>query len=88
MKHSSQKGIRFILALIIIALALIVVRVVDAGSLSPGSAPAATLKTLQGVYDPLASISFDSSGVSASSTGSAVQLMNCIITKVRGGTCL
>lgn len=59
-----------------------------AGSLNPSSGPTAgTLKTITNVYDPLASISYDSSSVSASSTGNALQITRCIINKMRGGSC-
>ena len=43
----------------------------EAGSLTPSASPAATMQTLQTIYDSIAG-TFDSSGVSASSTGSLI----------------
>ncbi|MFH1099195.1 MAG: hypothetical protein V1723_04760 [Candidatus Uhrbacteria bacterium] len=57
-----------------------------AGSLTPSAAPAATMKTIQEVYDPLVG-TFDASGVTGSSAGDAIQLARCAITKIQGGSC-
>lgn len=64
-----------------------IVKIVEAGSLSPSGAPSATMKSLQNIYDSVASTSFDSSGISANADGNAIQVMRCIITKMQGGSC-
>lgn len=88
-----SKKIKVILrdaTIIVLSTALIVwlYGIARAGSLNPGSGPTAgTLKTITNVYDPLASVSYDGSGVSASSTGNALQITKCILNKMRGGSC-
>ncbi|MEK7194682.1 MAG: hypothetical protein AAB667_00255 [Patescibacteria group bacterium] len=77
-------------AVIILSVGIIIwlYSIARAGSLNPGSSPTTgTLKTITNVYDPLASVSYDSSGVSASSTGNALQITKCILNKMRGGSC-
>ena len=68
--------------------AIAVVRIVTAyaGSLTPSAAPAATMKTLTEVYDPIAGTSYTST-VTASSSGDILQLTKCAVTKLQGGTC-
>jgi hypothetical protein len=59
-----------------------------AGTLIPLAPPTTgTLNSAEDVYAPLASTTYDSSGVTASSTGNALQITKCIITKMTGGSC-
>ncbi len=60
---------------------------VQAGNLNPTGAPASTMRTLSEVYDPLASISFDASSITANPNGSAIKIMRCAIKKFRGQGC-
>jgi hypothetical protein len=73
---------------VIVAVLIVVslVRVVRAGSLTPLALPAATMNTLQDVYNAFAG-TFDSSSVAASSTGNAIALSRCAILKLTGGVC-
>lgn len=64
-----------------------IVKIVEAGSLSPSGPPSGTMKSLQSIYDSVASTSFNSSGVTANKNGSALQLMKCITAKIHGGSC-
>ncbi len=83
-----KKVVREILILIISIVGVIyLVKIVQAGSLTPSGPPASTMKTLQEVFDPLASSSYDSSLVTADVNGNALQIMKCIISKINTGTC-
>lgn len=73
-----------IIASVVVVTSLI--RVAQAGTFTPLAIPAATMNTLGDIYNALAG-TFNSSGVSASSTGSAVAVSRCIITKLTGGVC-
>lgn len=77
-------------ALIIVVgvfLIIYIMGTVQAGSLSPLAAPASTLKTLQEIFNPLASSSYNSASVVASPNGNALQIMKCIISKLNTGAC-
>ena len=58
----------------------------QAGSLTPSASPTSTMRTTEEIYNPLVG-TFNSSGITASSTGSALQISQCIITKINGGNC-
>ncbi len=60
-------------------------RLGNAGSLTPSSAPAATMHSLQEQYDALVG-TFNSSTITGSKNGDAFQVTKCIILKVTGGT--
>jgi hypothetical protein len=81
----------FIATILIIGIDILtifaIIKIVEAGSLNPSGAPAATMQSVQNIYDSLASTSFDSSSISGASDGSAIQVMKCIITKLQGGSC-
>lgn len=64
-----------------------VVQWVQAGSLTPPGTPSATMRTLQEVYDTMVGTTFDSTAITASASGSAIQITKCIIAKIRTGTC-
>lgn len=49
-----------------------------AGSLTPSASPASTFRTLSEIYDAIASDSFDSSSITASSSGSLIQHLKYI----------
>ena len=76
-----------ILCVISIAVVVVVVRFVEAGSLNPTSAPASTMKDLDSAYDALVGASYDSSAIASSSSGSAIQLGRCILENLGGGSC-
>ena len=85
-----KKAWKFILETIVVIVSVVVVislvRVVQAGSLTPIALPVATMNTLQDVYNALAG-TFDSSSVVASSTGNAIALSRCIMQKLAGNAC-
>lgn len=89
MKYKTKHGLFFRFGVFIFSALIVgmVLRSVNAGSLSPSSAPASTLYTLGQLFNPLASTSYDSSGITADSQGSAIQIGRCIIQKLHGGTC-
>ncbi|OGN29848.1 MAG: hypothetical protein A3A33_00995 [Candidatus Yanofskybacteria bacterium RIFCSPLOWO2_01_FULL_49_25] len=49
-----------------------------AGSLTPPASPASTMYTLSNIWDTIASGTYDSSGISASGNGSAIQILKQI----------
>lgn len=51
---------------------------VTAGSLNPTSAPASTFYTLSQIFNPLASTSYDSSGIAADQNGSVIEILKYI----------
>ena len=61
-------------------------RLTEAGSLTPIAAPASSSESFENLYSAIASAGFDSSALSASKNGSALQIAKCIITKMTGGT--
>ena len=75
-----------IIAVITISAVLITRFIATAGNLIPPGPPASTHKTFAEIYGPLAG-NFDSSSVTASSTGNALQIARCLIVKMDGGTC-
>ena len=58
----------FEVGMVIVLSVGLVVGFAEAGNLAPSASPAATMQTLQTIYDTIAG-SFDSSGVAASSSG-------------------
>ncbi|MEK7616123.1 MAG: hypothetical protein AAB420_02875 [Patescibacteria group bacterium] len=64
-----------------------ILRLANAGSLTPSSSPAGTMYTQGNIFNPLASTSYDSSAIASSSTGSVIQISKCIVEKLHGGTC-
>ncbi|MDO8462976.1 MAG: hypothetical protein Q7S96_01735 [bacterium] len=53
-----------------------------AGSLTPSASPAATMNTVAEIYDAVASTTFSSSAITASSTGSLIQVLKNIATNL------
>ena len=80
--------IQSLLIVVSALVAIAAVRIVTAyaGSLTPSVAPAATMKTHDEIYDPIAGTSYTST-VTASSSGDILQLTKCAVTKLQGGTC-
>ena len=66
---------------------LFILQAVQAGSLTPSTSPAGTFHTLGEIFNPLASTSYDSSTITSSSYGNALQITKCIITKLHGRGC-
>jgi len=77
------------IAIVVTSSSLIFVffRLSQAGSLTPIAAPASTFNTLKEIYDSLASDSFDSSSITASKSGSVLNVSKCIVSRMTGGTC-
>ena len=75
---------------LIVALSVVVVtalfRLTEAGTLTPIASPASSSESLENLYSAIASAGFDSSALSASKDGSALQIAKCIIAKMTGGT--
>src|SRR3989344_5010471 len=77
--HKKPSRILKIFSFAAIAMTLLLgAGMVKAGSLTPSASPAATMRTLQEIYDSIASTTFDSSSISASSTGSLIQHLKYI----------
>ena len=93
MKERIKKLVRDILLIgISIGVLIGVFRIaalVRAGNLTaPGSVDVSSMPyTMGDIYALIASSTYDSSAISASSTGNALQLMKCAIAKIRTGTC-
>lgn len=86
-KKALNKIYKLFLFLIAIGISVFIARlIVKAGSLTPSASPASTMNALSDVYNVLVG-TYDSSGVSASSTGDAFQITQCAITKIQGGSC-
>jgi len=64
-----------------------VLSIVRAGTLSPPSSPDSTGFTLGEIFNPLASASYDSSGIASESAGSVIEISKCILEKMHGGDC-
>ena len=83
---------RLIRSALVVALAVAsiftVFQLTNAGSLTPSESPGGTMKTSQDIYDPLVGTSYDSSGVTGSLTGSALEVSRCIILRIAGTPCL
>lgn len=81
---------RVVRGVLVVVLSVVIVtmlfRLTEAGSLTPSAPPASTSVSVEDIYDVLASTGFDSSSITASKNGSALQISKCIILKVTGGT--
>ena len=87
-KNKIKKLTREALIIIISVVAIVsVVSWVQAGNLTPLSSPGSTMHTVQEIFDPLASTSYDSSGVVADPNGNAHQIVKCIIHKINSIPC-
>lgn len=76
------------LCIIVISVATVVsiARLVEAGSLNPGSAPGSTMYDATAIHNALVG-TFDSSAIASSSSGSAIQIARCILERMGGGSC-
>ncbi len=86
-------GVRFI-GLVFFEIVLVaggiylISKVTRAGSITPSAAPAGAMRTLHEIYDVIAATStVNASSSAASSTGNAIQIAQCMITKLQGGSC-
>lgn len=74
---------------LVVAFSIVIVtmlfRLTEAGPLDPSAPPASTSQSIEDIYQSLVG-TFDSSGVVASKSGSALQISKCIILKITGGT--
>ena len=76
--------------LIIITGVLVVIYIVQtalAGSLTPPGPTAPTMQTVEEIFDPIASDSYDSSSFLPDPNGNALEIIKCIISKLNTGTC-
>lgn len=78
MKFFDIKSNRSLIIVIVAIFVLTVFVGVRAGSLTPPGNPASTFYTLGQIFNPLASDSYDSSGFSANSNGSLIQMLKYI----------
>lgn len=62
-------------------------RLTEAGSLTPTALPATTMKTLEDIFNPLVSSSYDSSGVAPDRNGNVLEVAKCIMARMTGGVC-
>ena len=85
--RSRRLCLRMCIFLLSAAIAVMVLRSVQAGTLAPLAAPAGTNYTLGEIFNPLASTAYDSSGIAGNSRKSAIQMARCIVTKLHGGSC-
>lgn len=83
-----RKTIRVTIELAVIAGGVLYyTHLIRAGSLTPSASPAATMRTVEEVYNSLASSSFSNSGLASDFNGSAIEIAKCAITKIEGGSC-
>ena len=87
-KQSRLKKALLNLCIIIVSVATVVsiARLVEAGSLNPGSAPGSTMYDATAIHNALVG-TFDSSAIASSSSGSAIQIARCILERMGGGSC-
>src|SRR3989344_9435411 len=78
-KH--RRNIIQITGIVIVVFALLALGTY-AGSLSPSASPGGTMKTLSDIWNTIASSSYDSSSLSASSNGSLIQILKQINTNL------
>lgn len=87
-KQKVKKVVRVMIVFVLaIGMGFYYFGVIRAGSLSPSAAPAGTFRTLGEVYNALFSTSTSFSSLSASSSGSAIQISKCAINKLEGIPC-
>jgi hypothetical protein len=97
MNTKLQKIKKSVRSVLVIAISVFVVvsairfvqnlKIVQAGNIGSTEYPAATFYDLSQIYAPLISTSYDSSSVTASSSGNALELIQCAITRATGGSC-
>jgi hypothetical protein len=79
---------QFLRSVVIVGVSVFLVmtlfRLADAGSLTPSTAPAATMNSIEEIYESLVG-TYDSSAVVADDDGSALEISKCIIDVVNGG---
>jgi hypothetical protein len=80
-KHSRIRTVAVVLASVFVV--GFVFRMTEAGSLTPSSAPAATLRTLEEIFNPLAG-TYDSSSVPGIKNGDIMNEVKCLIGKMKG----
>lgn len=88
-KFKSLKSVkvRILIELVVVVVMLLIYgKVLLAGNLTPPAIVTSTMRTSEEVYNALVG-NFDSSGISASSTGNALQIAKCAIEKISGGSC-
>ncbi len=88
-----KNGVRFfglilIEAVLVVGGIYLISKVTRAGVLTPSASPAGSMRTIQEIYAALAATStVNASSSAASSTGNAIQIAECIITRLTGGSC-
>ena len=86
--HLKRIGVdALIITAVVLSGALAFRGIAYAGSLTPAASPVATMDSLSDAYNALVGTSFSSSAITASSTGSAIQIARCINTNLTGGSC-
>ena len=93
-KFFKDSGFKKSAAIVLLEIALVagalygISAITKAGSLTPSGVPASSMRTLQDISDVLAATStVNASSSAASSTGNAIQIAECMITKLTGGSC-
>lgn len=88
MQSSLKSLVRSALVITLAAVSIFAVfRLTSAGSLSPSASVAGTMNTASDIYDALTGTSYDSSGITGSLNGSALQVSKCIISRIQGSPC-
>lgn len=67
-------------------LALGILQLAEAGSLTPNAVPGGTMQSIQSVYDSLTG-TFDSSSITSDAAGSAIEIARCAAARLTGGSC-
>ncbi len=81
-------GLILIEAMCVVGGVYLISKVTRAGIITPSASPAGTMRTLQEIYDVVAATStVNASSSAASSTGNAIQIAQCMIMKLQGGSC-
>lgn len=78
---------RIIVEVCLVIGVILVIRGAAAGNITPPASVSTTMKTASEVYDSLVGTSFDSSGLSASLDGDALQVAKCLVNKINGSPC-
>src|SRR3989344_7941146 len=85
--HTFMSGndLKTTIGVVLVSLAIVFFSV-RAGSLTPSSSPASTFYTLQEIFNPLASTSYDSSSITANGNGSLIQILKQINANIGSST--
>lgn len=86
LNNKERRAVRNVLVVVVgIVVVATLFRLTGAGLLSPSTAPASSAQSFEDLYNSLASDGYDSSAVTPSKNGNALQIAKCIMAKMTGG---